>query len=119
MWIAIYVAIMRGVTANIARTASVLACQELEGYRVGAAGIIGNILSVAYIPLSAMFAYLLFSQALTFLEMLGCALIGIDGIFITVVRVIRQICKENPSVNAKTESDDIDLSSESLLKSIK
>ena len=109
-WISVTAAIMIGPISNIFRTASVFGCQELEEYSPGSAGVIGNIINASYIPISAVYAYLLFDEVMTPFEFIGAAVVAFAILFVTCVKMARQIRAEGVRMRAdgarKGDDDD-------------
>ena len=80
-----------GPFANINRAVQVLASQELEGFDVGCAGIIGNLINILDIPCNAIYAYLFFSEVMEPLEYAGGAIICFAILITTASKAKRHI----------------------------
>ena len=89
-WISLSAGISIGILTNILRVASVYGCQELEAFRVGCAGIIGNIIYAEYIANTAIFAYLFFGEVMMKMELIGAIVIGGAVVGVTLVKAWRQ-----------------------------
>ena len=89
VWISMIAAFMVGPIACTFRVTSVFGCQELEEYTEGSAGIIGNLINTAYIPISALYAYVFFDELLMPLDYFGALLIGFAILVIAGVKMIK------------------------------
>ena len=89
LWISLLASCLIGVITNIYRATSVFACQELEQFAIGSAGIVGNIINSSYIIFHALYGYLFFGEVMTKMSTVGAFVISLAIILVTVVRMAR------------------------------
>ena len=75
---------------NLERVTNIFACQEFEEYAWGCAGTVGNLINAAHIPLTSLYAYLLYAQKMTVWEAAGGAIIMLDLLFVPIVKIWRK-----------------------------
>ena len=101
--LAVGVAISMGCLMNLERVTNIYACQELEQYATGCAGILGNVMNAAHIPLVSFYAFLLYGQRMTPLELTGGATVMLALLLVPTIKVWKQKNNEITDEKRKTE----------------
>ena len=89
----IMASLVYGIMTNVFRTSSVFGCQELEMFAVGTAGVLGSIVKVATLAVSACYAYLYFGEVMTPMAITGAVLISCAILMVVGVRLLRSTLK--------------------------
>ena len=91
LWISLTAAVMLGPIANLCRVTCICACQEMEAYDTGSAGIVGNVFNTSSVPLTTIFAYLYFDDVMSPMEFIGSTLICLAILIVTGGKAIRHV----------------------------
>ena len=104
-WLSVGAGILIGVVTNVHRATSVFACQELEAYGSGSAGVVGNILHAEYIAIMAFFALAFFGEKMSAQEIIGAAVIGASIIGVTGVKTMRRFLRKDTGDEEGTKKE--------------